>query len=121
MATITPYVVLGNNDYTGKAALSASLSTGDVIPIAGNGLLLHLRNVSTGGGAVTVTITSATDPFGRTKDASIVLGITASTSSTAPDSYIAGPYLRAGWASTVGQLRVTSTGAGLVKLTAITL
>ena len=100
---------------------SASLSSADVIPIAGNGLLLHLRNVSTGGAAVTVTVTSALDPFGRTKDATIVLGIAGSTSSSAPETYIAGPYLRAGWASTVGQLRLTSTGTGLVKLTAITL
>ena len=116
MATLTPVLVTGNNDYLGKVANPASLSTGDVVALAGNGILLHVRNTSTTITPV-VGVTSALDSFGRTKDAAVTLGLGGSTT----DSAILGPYVKSGWASTAGQLRITSTAAALVKITAIQL
>ena len=71
----------------------------------GDGVILLARNSS--GGALTVTVTSQPDAFGRTNDI-------AAYSIPAGETHVFGPFVRAGWAATGAKLHFQASGAGIL-------
>ncbi|HQY30520.1 MAG TPA: hypothetical protein PK691_04510 [Thermomicrobiales bacterium] len=92
--------------YVGVAAASTAADTSNLNQTPSTGKeLLHVRN--SGGSAYTVTVTSAVDSLGRTKDV-------AADSIAAGASAIYGPFPVEGWKQTDGFLYFQGSNAALL-------
>lgn len=103
--TLTKTTAPGSTNYTGVALTMTAADTTDKNQFVAAGKDLIVAH-NTGGSTYTITVTSAADPYGRTKDISAV-------NITAGQYMVFGPVELTGWQQADGKVYLEASNAAV--------